>query len=79
VAALNAVSKGRRLGLFKPHEEKAKEARAKEQGKRFLIEIMHRAVPVINTAEGIRAVQGGRPISPDSVRRYLAGAGFEGN
>jgi hypothetical protein len=27
VAGLNAYSKGRRLGLFKPHEEKAKKAR----------------------------------------------------
>jgi len=34
---------------------------------------MHRAVPAINTEDGIRAVQGGKPVSPDSVRRYLAG------
>ena len=34
---------------------------------------MHRAVPAINTEKGIRAAQGGRPINPDSVRRYLAG------
>ena len=27
VAGLNAYSKGRRLGLFKPHEEKTKKAR----------------------------------------------------
>jgi len=29
VAGLNAQSKGRRLGICKPHEEKAKEAREK--------------------------------------------------
>ena len=73
VAALNAVSKRQHLGIFKPHEQKPKEARAKERGEPFSIEIMHRAVPVVVTEDGIRAVQGGKPISPDSVRRYLAG------
>ena len=38
VAGLNAYSKGRRLGLFKPHEETPKKAREKERGERFLIE-----------------------------------------
>jgi hypothetical protein len=33
---------------------------------------MRRAVPVINMEDGIRAVQGGKPINPDRVRRYLA-------
>jgi hypothetical protein len=37
VAGLNAQAKGRRLGIFKPHEEKAKKAREKERGERFLI------------------------------------------
>jgi hypothetical protein len=71
VAGLNAYSKGRRLGLFKHHEEKTKKAREKEQGERFLIEVCGRAVPAANTDDGIRAVQKGRPIDPDSVRRYL--------
>jgi hypothetical protein len=30
-------------------------------------------VPVINTADGVRAVAGHRPISPESVERYLHG------
>ena len=34
VAGLNAQAKGRRLGIFKPHEEKAKKAREKERGER---------------------------------------------
>src|ERR1700758_908025 len=67
VAGLNAYSKGRRLGLFKTYEEKAKKAREKEPGERFLIEVCGRAVPATNTDEGIRAVQKGRPIDPDSV------------
>jgi hypothetical protein len=71
VAGLNAYSKGRRLGLSKPDEEKAKKARENEPGERFLIEVCGRAVPATNTDEGIRAVKKGRPIDPDSVRRYL--------
>jgi hypothetical protein len=71
VAGLNAQSKGRRLGIFKPHEEKANKAREKERGERFLLEVCGRPVPVVNTEEGIRAVQASKPISSDSVRRYL--------
>jgi hypothetical protein len=71
VAGLNAQSKGRRLGIFRPHEEKAKKAREKERGERFLIEVLGRPVPATNTGEGIRAVRGNMPINPDGVRRYL--------
>ena len=71
VAGLNAQAKGRRLGIFKPHEEKAKKAREKERGERFWIEVLGRPVPATNTDDGIRAVQKGRPMDPDSVRRYL--------
>jgi hypothetical protein len=71
VAGLNAYSKGRKLGLFKSHEEKTKKAREKEWDERFLIEVCGRAVPATNTDDGIRAVQKGRPIDPDSVRHYL--------
>jgi hypothetical protein len=71
VAGLNAQAKGRRLGLFKPHEEKAKKAREKERGEQFWIEVCGRPVPAMNTDNGIRAVRGRNPIDPDSVRRYL--------
>jgi len=70
-AGLNAQAKGRRLGIFKPHEEKAKKAREKERGERFWIEVLGRPVPAIVTEEGIQAVRGSKPIDPDSVRRYL--------
>ncbi|MBV9126258.1 MAG: hypothetical protein JO112_23155 [Planctomycetes bacterium] len=73
VAGLNAYSKGRRLGLFQPHEEKAQKAREKEPGTSFKIEICGRAVPVQTTEDGIRAVQKGKPIDPGSVARYLEG------
>jgi hypothetical protein len=73
LAGLNAQAKGRKLGIFKPHEEKAKKAREKGPGERFLIEVCGRAVTATNTDEGIRAVQKGKPIDPGSVRRYLDG------
>jgi hypothetical protein len=72
LAGLNAQAKGRRLGIFKPHEEKAKEAREKERGEEFWIEICGRPVPAKNTEDGIRAVKGAQVIEPDGVRRYLA-------
>src|SRR5947199_5714649 len=71
LAGLNAQAKGRRLGIFKPHEEKAKKAREKERGQRFWIEVLGRPVPATNTDDGIRAVRGSKPLDPDSVRRYL--------
>jgi hypothetical protein len=71
VAGLNAQAKGQRLGIFKPHEEKAKKAREKERGERFWIEVLGRPVPAPNTDDGIRAVRGRNPIDPDRVRRYL--------
>jgi hypothetical protein len=37
VAGLNAQAKGRRLGIFKPQEQKAKEARQKERGEAKVI------------------------------------------
>jgi hypothetical protein len=71
VAGLNAQAKGRRLGIFKPHEEKPKKAREKEQGEGFLIEVMGRPVPAKNTFDGIRAVKGAQVIEPESVQTYL--------
>ncbi|HBI43792.1 MAG TPA: hypothetical protein DDY78_13215 [Planctomycetales bacterium] len=73
VAGLNAQAKGRRLGIFKPHEEKAKKAQEKKRGERFLIEVCGRPVPAENTDEGIRAVKGAQVIEPNGVRRYLEG------
>ena len=40
VAGLNAQAKGRRLGIFKPHEQKAKEAREMKRGEEFWVEVL---------------------------------------
>jgi len=71
VAGLNAQSKGRRLGIFHPGKEKAEQAREREAGEVFFIEMVGRPVPASNTEDGLRAAIRGKPINPDSVRRYL--------
>ena len=45
LAGLNAQAKGRRLGIFKPHEKGAKQARDKKRGEEFWIELCGRPVP----------------------------------
>jgi hypothetical protein len=73
LAGLTAQSKGRRLGIYKPHEEGTKQARAKAHGEEFWIELCGRAIPARNTENGIRAAKGSELIGPDGVRRYLEG------
>ncbi len=71
VAGLNAQSKGRRLGIYKPAEEKREKAREYQPGKEFAVEILGRPIPAVNTEEGMRASIKGKPIAPESVERYL--------
>lgn len=72
VAGLNAWSKGVALGLFRPAPEEVREKRrAMRRGERLTVELLGRAVPVVATPEGLRALSGDRPIRPESVRRYL--------
>jgi hypothetical protein len=70
VAGLNAQAKGRRLGVFKPHEQRPEAAR-KDRGGRFLVEVCGRPVPAAVTEGGVRAVRGGRAIDPGGVEAYL--------
>ena len=74
VAGLNAFSKGVALGLFHPKPKEVEEKREKlKHGEELQVNLLHRAVPVIRTEEGLRAVSKGNPISPESVERYLMG------
>ncbi|MGH9680321.1 MAG: hypothetical protein ACRD4Y_10255 [Candidatus Acidiferrales bacterium] len=72
VAGLNAQSKGRRLGIFKPAPEGIRKARARKRGEEFFVELFGRHVPAINTPDGMRAAIRNQPIDPPSVERYLA-------
>ena len=71
VAGLSAQSKGRRLGIFNPNEEKTEEARKRTRNEEFYVEIFGRSVPAVNTEGGVRATEKGKPMQPDSVERYL--------
>ena len=74
VAGLNAYSKGKSLGLFKPTpgEVRARRDRKAREAGVFHVALLHRAVPVLHTDEGLRAVaRGDRPVDPASVQRYL--------
>jgi hypothetical protein len=71
VAGLTAQSKGRRLGIYKPVPQEVKKARARKRGEEFFIEICGRAVPAVNTTDGVRAVIKNKPIEASGVERYL--------
>jgi hypothetical protein len=72
IAGLNAYSKGVRLGLYEPTPEAERERRRKaKHGTELHVDLMHRAVPAVQTPEGLRALSKDRPIAPASVQRYL--------
>lgn len=73
VAGLNAQSKGRKLGIYeeKTEEEKEQEAKKQKQVQTEFIEILGRDVPAVETANGLRAAEKGKPIHAESVQTYL--------
>jgi hypothetical protein len=72
VASLNAYSKGVALGLFQPTPKVIREQRQKLLGDEVVtVDLLHRAVPARHTDEGLRALSDDRPISSESVKRYL--------
>jgi len=72
LAGLNAQSKGRRLGIYKPSEDKTREVRKRPSGETFYVELLGRPVPALNTPDGVRAASKGDPVDPGSVQRYLS-------
>jgi hypothetical protein len=74
VAGLNAYAKGKSLGLFKPAPEGVRKERQQlAAGRRLHVDLLHRAVPVVQTTDGLRALAKDKPIAPESVQRYLEG------
>jgi hypothetical protein len=73
VAGLNAQAKGRRLGLYEESPDQPEETaqRRRSTGDRQLVTVLGRAVPVVQTSQGVRATVKGQPVDPASVRRYL--------
>ena len=74
VAGLTAQAKGQRLGIFTPSPEAVRRQRAEKAKKAgvFPVALLGRAVPVLQTAEGVRAVgKDQAPVEPASVEKYL--------
>lgn len=69
LAGINAQSKGRRLGIYKPSEG-VTVMKPKTEGL-LGIELMGRIVPAKKFAEGLRAVCEGRALDSAGVERYL--------
>lgn len=74
VAGINALAKGRSLGIYKPRERVEGAPRKSEGlGEEYRIELLGRPVPAKNTKQGVRAVVKDKPIEPDGVEKYLVG------
>jgi hypothetical protein len=73
VAGLNAQSKGRRLGILEdaPDHDHERQPRTRTPGKPTMVPLLGRQVPVIPTAQGMRATRQDQPIDPRGVRRYV--------
>jgi len=72
IAGLNAYAKGKSLGIYEPHPETlSRESRRIPPGTALHVNLLNRAVPVVRTNEGLRALSKGNPVTPDSVARYL--------
>ena len=71
VAGLNAQSKGRSLGIFKPGDKAAEKEKGRKKSAEYRVELLGRAVSVVQTEAGIRAAIKGKATEPESVERYL--------
>ena len=71
LAGLNAQSKGQRLGIFHPSPKELKKVHERKPSEELTIALLGRALPAVNTKQGVRAVIKSKPIEPDGVQRYL--------
>ena len=73
VAGLNAQSKGQRLGIFHPSPKELKKVHEREPSEEFQFALLGRALPAVNTDQGVRAVAKSKPVDAAGVERYLEG------
>lgn len=74
LSGLTAHAKGVRLGIYEPSPETVSDRRKTlQQGEEIDLHLMGRSIPTVHTKDGLRAVRQGKPITPTSVNRYLAG------
>jgi hypothetical protein len=72
-AGLSAYARGVSLGIIKPSADLVRE-RGKRlgEGERLHVDLLDRAVPVVRTQDGLRAINKGKPGNPAQVEKYLA-------
>ena len=73
VAGLNAQSKGQRLGIYEESQEKEARPRPEKRapGEETYVNLLGRPVPAVYTKDGLRALSKGKPVNPNSAKRYL--------
>jgi len=72
VAGLSTYSRGVSIGLLAPSPKAIKNRRRNlKAGKRLRVDLLQRAVPMVRTRKGLRALNKDRLIAPDSVEQYL--------
>jgi hypothetical protein len=70
LAALNAQSKGRRLGIYEAGDKK--EAQEKTMAPATAtVRLLGRDVPIVKVGRGVRAAPGGEPMKPEAAKAYL--------
>ncbi len=75
LAGLNAQSKGQRLGIFEPADDRQEKGDGTKKQTPPLehqtVRLMGREIPMIKTDQGFRADVGGQVIEPGAVQKYL--------
>jgi len=72
VAGLNAYSKGKSLGIFKPSKDTiAKKRSALPKDEILYVDLLGRSVPTTLCDDSLRALSKEKLIDPESVTRYL--------
>lgn len=72
VAGLNADAMGKALGRYHPRTETVvRERKRLEPGVVLHVYLLNRVVPMVRTEAELRALSKDKPVSPESVERYL--------
>src|SRR5215208_1067993 len=73
VAGLSTYAKGVSLGIIEPRPELVREQSDRlAEGEQLHVDLLGRAVPVVRTPDGLRAVNKGKPGNPAQIETYLA-------
>src|SRR3954463_232166 len=74
VAGISAHAKGVSLGIIEPKPDLVREQGERlAEGEQLHVDLLGRAVPVVRTPDGLRAVSKGKPGNPARIETYLAG------